>query len=324
VYRSAAAGAIEGAAGVAWGLGGARSGPHGRAMHAFRTVVLAAAFLLAACAPKGPSGGPAMWRLADADSEIWILGTVHVLPPDLKWRTARIDTAFREADAIWFEAATKGHDVAREMSALVQQVGVNPPGVTLSSLLAPTERARLANVARSVGLESSGLESARPWLAALQLSVAMLVKQGADPDSGVESVLEAEAARLGKKVSYLETATQQMHFLADLSPEAETRFLTTTLRQIEEDAKQADFMDELWANGRVEELGLLLEGMIEEAGPEVADAIIHRRNAAWAERIDVMMQGNGRVFVAVGAAHLTGPRGVPALLRAKGHQVEGP
>lgn len=293
-------------------------------MIVLRALVLAAAFFVSACAPKPETGGPAMWRLADADSEIWILGTVHVLPRALKWRNARIDAAFREADVVWFEAATEGEAVRRELGVLVQRVGVNPPGVTLSSLLTPAEKAQFQKVSRDVGLDPAGLEGARPWLAALQISVAMLARQGADAEAGVESVLEAEAARRGKKVAYLETAAEQMNFLAGLSPEAEKRFFVATLRQVSEEADKAGEMDDLWANGRVEELGHLLNDMIEEAGPEVADAIIYRRNAAWADRIDAMMKGEGRIFVAVGAAHLTGPRGVPALLRAKGHTVEGP
>jgi hypothetical protein len=283
---------------------------------------LLALVALATCAPKPPPG-PALWRLADADSEIWILGTVHVLPPGLQWRSARIDAAFAAAETVWFEAPTDAA-ARQEIAGLVTTLGVNPPGVTLSSRLPPAERARLARVARSVKLAPESLERARPSLAALQLSVAMLVAQGADPDSGVESVLGAEAARLGKPVAYFETAAEQMHFLADLPPAAETAFLVATLRQIEEEADTADLMDELWVRGDAAQLGHLLNGMIEEAGPEAADALIHRRNAAWAARIDTLMQGRGRIFVAVGAAHVAGPRGVPALLRDKGYTVEGP
>ena len=50
---------------------------------------------LAGCAQRGP----ALWRLKDADSEITLFGTVHLLPPDLKWRTPAIDTAFAAADS---------------------------------------------------------------------------------------------------------------------------------------------------------------------------------------------------------------------------------
>lgn len=286
---------------------------------------LVLAVALSACTPKPreTAGGPALWRLTDADSEIWLLGTVHVLKPDVRWRTARIDDAFRRADVVWFEAPTDAAAEA-EVAALVARLGVNPPGVTLSSLLSPAEKTRFDRVARSLGLDPAHLERMRPWIAALQLSVAMLARQGGDPDLGVESVLEAEAARTGKTTAYFETAAEQMHILADLPPAAEKAFLVATLRQIEEEADTSDEMDALWAKGDAEKLGALLNGMIEEAGPEAADALIHRRNAAWAAEIETMMKGEGRIFVAVGAAHMTGAQGVPALLRAKGYAVEGP
>jgi len=282
---------------------------------------LAFSVAIAACAPK--SDGPPMWRLSDADSEIWILGTVHVLPAHVKWRNPRIDTAFQSADVVWFEAPTDDA-AAAQIADLVAGLGVNPPGVTMSSLLSADEKTRFDRVAQSLGVQASAMEHTRPWLAALQLSVALLAKQGGDPNSGVETVLEADAARQGKRIAYFETAQQQMHFMADLSPAAEKAFLVATVRQIDEEADQSDVMDTLWARGDVGKLGPLLNRMIEEAGPEAADALIHRRNAAWTAEIDRMMQGKGRIFIAVGTAHLTGDGGVPALLRAKGYTVEGP
>lgn len=283
---------------------------------------LLAGVMLAGCAPR-PAAGPALWRLADADSEIWLLGTVHVLPRGVQWRTPRIDAAFNAAEAVWFEARTD-EAAAAEIAALVTTLGANPPGVTLTSLLAPQEKARLERVAKSVDLDPAALETSRPWIAALQLSLALLVKQGADPNSGVETALEADAARRGKKTEYFESAALQMHIFADLPPAAEKRFLLATLRQIEEEADTTDEMDRLWASGRVDELGKLLQRQIDEAGPEVAEALIDRRNAAWTAEIDAMMQGKGRIFIAVGTAHLTGVGGVPARLRARGYAVEGP
>jgi uncharacterized protein len=295
---------------------------HGEAMRLLNLfAVLLASVALAACAPR--ASGPALWRLTDADSEIWILGTVHVLPPELKWRSARIDKAFAAAEVVWFEAATDDAATA-EIGALVSRLGANPAGVTLSSRLSAPDKARLDRVTKSLGVEIGSLEDARPWLAALQLSMALLAKQGAETGSGVETVLEADAARSGKPVAYFETAAQQMHMLADLAPESEMRFFSATLRQIEEEADTTDEMDTLWASGQVDALGELLQRQIDEAGPEVAEVLIHRRNAAWTAEIDRMMQGKGRVFIAVGTAHLTGAGGVPALLRAKGYVVEGP
>lgn len=288
-----------------------------------RTVLaLFCAALLLACSAR-PDDGPALWRVSDADSVIYLFGTVHVLPRDLAWKSARVKAAFAAADTIWFETPTDDAAGAR-IAAIVAETGANPPGVTLSSQLGAEDRARLTRVAASLGVAPATLEPARPWLAALQLSLALLVSQGHDPVAGAERVLEADAAAAGKRTAYFETAQEQMAVFGALSPEAERRFLRATLRQIEAEADAVAEMDRLWASGEAEKLGNLVAAMIEEAGPEVAEALIWRRNEAWAMRIDEVMEGEGVAFVAVGAAHMSGSRGLPSLLRAKGHRVDGP
>jgi uncharacterized protein YbaP (TraB family) len=41
-------------------------------------------------------------------------------------------------------------------------------------------------------------------------------------------------------------------------------------------------------------------------------------------KISAMLNENHTYFITVGAGHLAGPKGVPAMLRAKGFKVEGP
>ncbi|HVY87658.1 MAG TPA: TraB/GumN family protein, partial [Hyphomonadaceae bacterium] len=47
--------------------------------------------------------GPGLWRIGDADTTIYLFGTVHVLPPDLNWRTTAVDKALGNAKAVYFE-----------------------------------------------------------------------------------------------------------------------------------------------------------------------------------------------------------------------------
>lgn len=272
-------------------------------------------------APAEPA--PAIWRLQDADSEIWLFGTVHVLPPDLDWKSPAVETAFAKAELIVFETPTDAAAQA-EVARVVAAAGSLAPGETLSGRLQPADAARLQRVTQALGVDARALETMRPWLAALQLSLRFVARQGHDPNSGVERVLEADAQARGLPRRYLETPESQIRLLADLPPADEARFLAATLRQIEEDADTVNEMDDAWARGDVERLGTLLTEDIREAGPEVYAALLTRRNAAWTSEIDTMMRGKGRIFIAVGAAHLVGPDGVPAMLRAKGYVVEGP
>jgi uncharacterized protein YbaP (TraB family) len=302
------------------GRGGAR-----RLLAAMATGLVLA--LIGACSAAAPppksAPSPALWRLTDSDSEIWLFGTVHVLPPELKWRSAAVDRAFAAAELVVFETPTDAAAQA-QVARTVAEVGRNPAGVTLSSKLPPEDSARLARVARGLGLDAAALEGLRPWLAGLTLSLRYVTQQGHDPDAGVERILDADAAKRGVPRRYFETPESQIRILSDLPPQDELRFLTATLIQIESKSENVDAMDDAWVRGDVATLGRLLTEDIAEAGPETYAALLTRRNARWTDEIDAMMRGRGKIFIAVGSAHLIGPEGVPALLRAKGYKVEGP
>jgi uncharacterized protein len=191
--------------------------------------------------------------------------------------------------------------------------------------LDPADSARLDRVAGSLpSVSKEALQAARPWLAALQLSLALTASQGHAAEQGVERQLEADAARLNKPTRYLETAEQQIQVFSGLSPEGEVRFLSATLRQIEEEADETAAIDRLWVSGEVDALAAALNRMIGEAGPELAQALLYDRNRRWADTIETLIHGKGEVFVAVGAAHLAGPNSVVDVLRQRGFSVEGP
>lgn len=296
--------------------------PFRRLSAALCVLLLAAATLTAAACSAGRGEGPAIWRLADADSEIWILGTVHVLPPDLDWRTPRIDEAFRAADTLVFETDVSSPQAMAEVERLFLEHGRDMSGVTLSMKLSDDDWRRFERVAQSYGLQAAAFEQFRPWFAALQISILAAANEGQSPEFGVETVLEAEAG--DKRRGYLETAEEQIGVFVSLSPEAELDFLIATLRQIEEEPNLLREMDRAWVRGDTAALARMFEEEIAESGPEVHQALIVARNTRWTPQIEAMLRGSGRIFIAVGAAHLVGPDSVIAQLRARGYEVEGP
>ncbi len=284
---------------------------------------LVSAVLLLVLTGCAGAHGPAYWRLKDADSDITLFGTVHLLPPDLKWRSPDVDQAFARADTVYFETQTDTAAQAR-IATLIKTLGQNKPGVTLQSLLPPSDQRDLATVCVRVKVDCARMGPARPWLAAVQLSVAFVVSQGQAADAGVEHVLEVEAQNAGKTRRYFETSEQQLNFFATLPMDVEIGFLRATLKEILQNSEDTDAMNKAWARGVTKTLEGYLDEMTKEAGPEIYAALIRDRNKAWAEEIDTMMKGKGKIFIAVGAAHLLGPDSVPALLRAKGYKVDGP
>lgn len=291
-----------------------------RALFAF--VLLLAAPALNSCA-RPLQGEPALWRIADSDSEIWLFGTAHMLRPELRWRGSRVNAAFAAAEELVTETDA-GPEGAAQAQVLSQSLGLMPAGETLSSRLSPNEQARLARAADDLRLDPATLEPMRPWLAALRLSYAYALSRGMRPEAGVENVLYDEARQRGMRLSFFETPEQQVRILADLPPAEETRFLIDTLSEIEADGDALAAMDALWARGDTAALAALFDAQWHAGSPAVHEALILKRNRAWADDIARRLEGDGRVFIAVGAAHLVGQGNVVDLLRERGIEVEGP
>ena len=291
--------------------------------------LLATAVGVAACreAPSAASVAqprPAMFKLADSDSQIYLFGTVHILPPELNWRTKTFDDALIQADLIYFETPSGPESEARAI-ALTQSLGMNPPGITLDSYLTPAEQQRLRSAATKAGTTIENLQPMRPWLAAIMVSLSAMMDAGQDPDAGVEKVIEAEAAKTGKTLAYFETIDEQLGLFATLSEQSQKAILIASLDDIEEGPALTEKLDDAWVNGDLKTLDNFVNGDMRRLDMAVYKAILVNRNSNWTQQIDALMQAdqNGAViFIAVGAGHLAGKDGVPAMLEKRGYRVD--
>ncbi|MBX9616867.1 MAG: TraB/GumN family protein [Caulobacteraceae bacterium] len=262
--------------------------------------------------------GPALWSISDADSTIYLFGTVHVLRPETPWGSSRVDAAFDSAASVILEISNPDDQAA--ITPLIQQYGISPAR-PLSSLLTAAEIAHLDTAAKSIGTSAVEMDPLRPWLVALSLSVAPLIKAGYDPQSGVEMILKARAEAAGKPVTGLETIDKQVGILAGLSEETQLDFLRATLEAYDEATTELDALVDAWATGDVEGINRLGVVEMREASEEIYQALLVRRNVDWADQIQTLLAGSGTVFIAVGSAHLAGDDSVQEILAGRGVQV---
>ncbi|MFN7107196.1 MAG: TraB/GumN family protein [Brevundimonas sp.] len=263
--------------------------------------------------------GPALWVVKDADSTLYLFGSVHVLRPTNGWASPRVEAAFDSASDIWFEISNPDDQAA--VLPLIQQHGLSPE-TPLSSRLTPEENVELEAAAQAMGASAAQLQPMKPWLAALSLSVAPLVKAGYDPKSGVELVLKARAEAAGKPIHGFETIDKQIGMLAGLPEDVQMAFLRETLKDYENAVTMLDTMVEAWAKGDVGTLDRVMVEEMKEASPALYQALLVDRNTDWADQIQTLLEGSGTAFIAVGAGHLTGDESVQAILQQRGVTVE--
>lgn len=263
--------------------------------------------------------GPALWVIKDVDSTLYLFGSVHVLRPTTGWASPRVEAAFDSASDIWFEISNPDDQAA--LMPLIQQHGLSPE-TPLSSRLTPQENAELEAAAQAMGASAAQLQPMKPWLAALSLSVAPLVKAGYDPKSGVELVLKARAEAAGKPIHGFETIDKQIGILAGMPEDVQLTFLRETLKDYENAVTMLDTMVEAWAKGDVATLDRVMVEEMKDASPALYQAVLVDRNTDWANQIQTMLEGSGTAFIAVGAGHLTGDDSVQSILQKRGVTVE--
>lgn len=280
--------------------------------------------LIAEAEASRGAGAPAVWTLRDEDTTLYILGTVHLLRPELEWRTAEIDAAIAAADTIVFEADTTSQDAGRELMAFFTKEGMFNDGTQLSSLLTEVDKAVLTEALDEVGLPLAAVEAMKPWFAAINMTNMQILAEGFDPNSGVEKMIEADAAAHGASFAYLETVEQQLGEFARMEMCAQIDFLLQSAEAVQQGTGLLDLLVAEWADGDVHGIGVLMGSPEAFGSRDAYDAMLKNRNERWVPQIAAMLDEPGTRLIAAGAGHFAGEDSVITLLREEGYEVEGP
>ena len=240
----------------------------------------------------------------------------------IDWEPDKLKAAVAKADDLWFEIPL---DDASTLAAahLAQAQGEQPPGQTLSAELTATGRKKLAKVARAAGVSVESLDHLKPWLAEIELSLAVYQEVGAGDQTGVERQLSRTAPASVRRRAF-ESAEEQIGFLSDAPVADQVASLEETLGELEAGPESYEQLVTAWMAGDTHAIVKeALDPMIKQA-PGAYRTLVTNRNRRWVDVIQKRLSEGGEAVMVVGVGHLVGPGGVPALLRARGVSVEGP
>jgi uncharacterized protein len=261
---------------------------------------------------------PALWVMRDADTTIYLFGTVHVLKPGLGWYDEAVKTAFDSSDELKLELVLP-EDPTTLAPVIMRYIG-DPAGRPLTSRMTEEQRTAYTEGLSRLGIPVAALEQFDPWFVGLQLVGGITAQAGFEQGSGAEAVLSAAARSANKPISGFETADDQFGFF-DATPESEQiAGLLQTLGDIPAGVALLNSMVDSWAAGKPEETSTIMNTAMAES-PETMRILLIDRNRRWAETLSARMAQPGTVFVAVGAGHLAGDGSVQQFLTERGLTV---
>lgn len=278
--------------------------------------------LLAGLVPAAALAAPALWRVSDADSSVWLFGSIHILDKDRDWRTPRFDAALAEADNVYFEIVLD-LDAYATFTRLSMVYGRNRDGRQLSDYLSGEQQERLQAFLDEHGLLRDQFETMRPWMADMTLMATSLAtggEVGMGGQAGVELLLLDEIAEDRRRE--LETPEIQFRMFASLPDEEQVNSLMRTIENASSPEQDLGSVAELWHSGDVEALARLMNAAMGATDSSLYRRLLTDRNRRWTTAIGQMLADNEDAMIVVGAGHLAGPVGVPALLGAEGYKVE--
>lgn len=293
-----------------------------------RAATLAAAMLLApatmaaqstpspATATAAPvQAKPALWKLADKDTTIYLFGTIHILPDGVDWFHGPLAYAFNHSDVL----VTELPDVSPvDVMKSIARYGVLPAGESLREKLGEERRGRYEAAMTALGQQPAMFDRSKPWVPAMLLPLLAIQKYGYAADRGVEATLDTKAKERKLPREGLETLDFQFGLFTQQSEAQQIEFLDTVVKGIPEMKGLIEAMVKAWSAGDADQLVAVLNT---EEDPAFSEMMLYSRNRTWTKWIEARMQQPGTVFLAVGAGHLAGPKSVGDLLTKDGFRL---
>src|SRR6476469_3500200 len=141
---------------------------------------------------------PALWEVSDADTTIYLFGTIHLLPSDLQWQTPQLKKAVANSQQLVVETIVDDKDPTKLMSAMASLAFNTPNLPPLMERVPAAKRPALAAAIKQTGYPPQALDRMETWAAAFILLGSKFRELGLS--GGVEGVLRGDFAAQGKSV----------------------------------------------------------------------------------------------------------------------------
>jgi uncharacterized protein len=286
-----------------------------------RTLLVAVALAISIGSARSQSAANNfLWKATKGQGSLYLVGSVHLLTKDYYPLSPTLDRAFRDSDLL-VEEVDMGEMISTESQLQMMMTGMLPAGQSLDKVVSPATLAAVNKRIETLGMPIEPLKRLKPWLLSLTLLTLEWQKAGFDADLGLDKHFYDLARSDARTVQGLETVAFQISRFDGMTMDEQDRLLAETLKELDTQQAAVTALADAWKAGDVPTVErLVLQDL--RSDPRVYQRMLVDRNRDWLPKLEALFARRGRAFVVVGAAHLVGPDGLLAMLRARGYTVE--
>ena len=269
-----------------------------------------------------------VWRVTNAKAPFYLVGSIHALSKSDYPLPAPYEVALKNSNRFVFEFdPNRGAEFERKFEAAAKY----PAGTDLRSKIDPQLLAWLRKNIFTVKTDSrrgkragiAGFDSEfcyKPWWIAQHLAAPTSYSKSS-ASHGLDNYFVDHAKITRKEIGGLESVDEHVAVLGGLSDRDSEFMLRDALTRPTDDRKEFSRMYKAWRGGDTDALWAG-DARLRNEAPKIAARLVEDRNVKWVPRIEAELKTGKPTAIVAGALHFAGPRGVIALLQARGYQIE--
>lgn len=285
------------------------------------TILLISSSLLEAKLP--------LWKIENGDNDLYLLGSVHIMPKEVYPLHAQINEVFDESEVLVVEVDATSLD-QKAINSFIKQKAIFRDSTTLQDVIGEELYIEIEPILITLGFPKESIKRYRPWFIGLNLGVAGIKKLNLDLGDGIDIHFLNKAHERNMEIIELETATSQFEMLSSSSDSVQIGQIEYAKDNYEKAGTVFLNMLEAWKAGDTDSLAALSRERIKKEAKEIPsfneyyDKLFVNRDTEFIKQIKELMQKEDKkdYLVIVGAFHLVGEDGVIARMREEGYTIE--
>jgi len=261
---------------------------------------------------------PFLWQVQGPKATHYLLGSVHLQPRSTSGLPGSIVEAYHQSQGVVFETDIDALHSRSTQIAFAKKGKATSGGLQREvgdELYRQTQQSL-----RKMGLPTNYCDQIRAWLCAMSIELYQWRKEGFDGAEGIDERIYAAASHDARLTRWLEAPEQQIAIFTDMPDAMSREFLASSIDTSTDPLDSPQALYRAWRNNDVEAI-VALSADMHKHYPAIYERLLAARNRAWTPRLVEMLGESAPQLIVVGAAHLVGPDGLIAALKAKGYIV---